>query len=117
MFATKIHKITKFVRHVVVNCLPTIRLSAQDRTPQYLMSYKKKAPTPGRRQIFYHFLNRVVPPEKGSFPLDRFKECNQQFMDYNECLVANERLQRFCNEYAKAYLKCRMEKYALIVMF
>ncbi|KYQ99972.1 hypothetical protein DLAC_03562 [Tieghemostelium lacteum] len=50
-----------------------------------------------------------TPPDKGSFPLDHDKECNDAMGDYLKCLQQNNSQSRYCVEFTKAYLKCRMD--------
>lgn len=58
------------------------------------------------------YANRVLiyPPEKGSFPLDHFKECQDATTNYQQCLKQNQNLSAPCHTLAKQYLECRMDK-------
>ncbi|KAL2902434.1 Cytochrome c oxidase assembly protein COX19 [Bienertia sinuspersici] len=51
---------------------------------------------------------RVVPPEKGVFPLDH--ECELEKKDYLNCLKTSGHQSETCREFSKKYLRCRMEK-------
>ncbi|KAF8071262.1 hypothetical protein HT031_001345 [Scenedesmus sp. PABB004] len=50
------------------------------------------------------------PPEKGIFPLDHFGECKQVADTYLACLKKQARNAAACQELAKAYLECRMQR-------
>lgn len=50
-----------------------------------------------------------TPPDKGSFPLDHENLCKQQMRQYMSCLRKNEVENTQCREFAKEYLKCRMD--------
>ncbi|WIA12178.1 hypothetical protein OEZ85_012249 [Tetradesmus obliquus] len=50
------------------------------------------------------------PPEKGIFPLDHFGECKQVADAYLKCLKQHARDAVACQELAKKYLQCRMER-------
>lgn len=52
----------------------------------------------------------VVPPEKGSFPIDHFKECQDIVDKYLKCISKHELMPKRCQELQKDYLNCRMEK-------
>uniref|UniRef100_A0A0R3RUF2 CHCH domain-containing protein n=1 Tax=Elaeophora elaphi TaxID=1147741 RepID=A0A0R3RUF2_9BILA len=60
------------------------------------MSLPMKVPTP-------------TPPVKGSFPLDHEGQCRYEMLKYMLCL--NEHKQKIgeCRDFAKVYLKCRMD--------
>ena len=47
-------------------------------------------------------------PDKGSFPLDHFKECKKEVEKYNKCLVKFNNFPKRCRKYQKSYLECRM---------
>ena len=55
-------------------------------------------------------VQKPIPPERGSFPLDHDGECKSIIADYLRCL---RRVQgtndQACRMMAKDYLKCRME--------
>merc|ERR1712235_89129 len=59
-----------------------------------IISHQPKAnnlmAAPPKRQITF-------PPQKGSFPLDHFKECDEHYKNYMKC-----------RHLTKAYLECRM---------
>ena len=48
-------------------------------------------------------------PDKGSFPLDHFKECDKFIVSYHKCLRENENIPKKCRENQKNYLLCRMD--------
>lgn len=50
------------------------------------------------------------PPDKGSFPLDHFQECEYLAEKYRMCLAEVSGIPKKCKDEAKAYLECRMEK-------
>ena len=51
------------------------------------------------------------PPDKGSFPLDHFRECSQVKTKYMDCLKAHNMVTDVeeCRQLSAAYLECRME--------
>lgn len=49
-------------------------------------------------------------PEKGIFPLDHFGECKKVQEQYLVCIKANSGKALACNELAKGYLQCRMDR-------
>ena len=51
-----------------------------------------------------------VPPEKGSFPLDREGECKKFYAKYMLCLMENKNNASECKNESKDYLGCRMDK-------
>ena len=51
-----------------------------------------------------------VPPEKGSFPLDREGECKKFYAKYMICLIEHKNSASECKEESKSYLECRMDK-------
>ena len=51
-----------------------------------------------------------VPPEKGSFPLDREGECKKFYAKYMLCLMEKQNNVSECKEESKCYLECRMDK-------
>jgi len=57
--------------------------------------------TPPKRQITF-------PPQKGSFPLDHFKECDEHYKNYMKCLEEGLNDSKKCRHLTKAYLECRM---------
>ncbi|CAG9330010.1 unnamed protein product [Blepharisma stoltei] len=50
------------------------------------------------------------PPDKGSFPLDHFQECEEEAEAYRICLNKELGIPKKCKEEAKSYLVCRMDK-------
>lgn len=50
-----------------------------------------------------------IPPEKGSFPLDHFRECTAVMQDYLKCMREHGNEGKYCRALSKAYLECRME--------
>ena len=50
------------------------------------------------------------PPDKGSFPLDHFQECEDFAEKYRLCLAQASGIPKKCKEEAKDYLDCRMQK-------
>eukprot|EP01112_Ceratiomyxa_fruticulosa_P008428 TRINITY_DN2186_c0_g1_i3.p1 TRINITY_DN2186_c0_g1~~TRINITY_DN2186_c0_g1_i3.p1 ORF type:complete len:106 (+),score=22.40 TRINITY_DN2186_c0_g1_i3:174-491(+) len=50
------------------------------------------------------------PPEKGSFPLDHYGECYQEMNTYMNCMKQNKGDSIHCQDSAKTYLVCRMDK-------
>lgn len=48
-------------------------------------------------------------PDKGSFPLDHFHECDEQAKAYSECVTLHELIPKKCREAQMAYLQCRMK--------
>jgi len=57
----------------------------------------------------YAFRMIVSPPEKGSFPLDHFLECQTTVDAYKTCLSEHNNAAAYCHSLAKAYLQCRMD--------
>lgn len=53
---------------------------------------------------------KVVPPERGSFPLDLGNECGEFVKKYLICVKSNKGDNPQCRELAKEYLECRMNK-------
>lgn len=49
-------------------------------------------------------------PDKGSFPLDHFHECQEEAKLYSACLDKHGHLPKRCREMQKKYLECRMDK-------
>ena len=47
-------------------------------------------------------------PDKGSFPLDHFRECKEEVQKYDKCLIKFDMLPKRCRKYQKSYLECRM---------
>jgi len=53
----------------------------------------------------------VVAPDRGSFPLDHFKECEDIVTKYLKCVSKHELMPKRCQQLQKDYLNCRMKKY------
>lgn len=51
----------------------------------------------------------LIPPEKGSFPLDHEGACKKFMLRYMHCLRENKDNNSACREPSKQYLACRME--------
>lgn len=51
----------------------------------------------------------LIPPEKGSFPLDHEGACKKFMLRYMNCLRENTDNNSACREFSKQYLACRME--------
>jgi hypothetical protein len=49
------------------------------------------------------------PPDKGSFPLDHFRECSDAKSIYMDCLKQHDMQAEDCRHLAAAYLQCRMD--------
>lgn len=62
----------------------------------------------GRPPTFSSF--QVLPPERGSFPLDHYGECKSFMQEYLACLRANKNNNGACRHHSKAYLACRMDQ-------
>ncbi|KAK8252003.1 hypothetical protein IWZ00DRAFT_260146 [Phyllosticta capitalensis] len=55
-------------------------------------------------------VQKPIPPERGSFPLDHFGECKAVMGQYMRCLKAHKGTNdEECRMLAKSYLKCRMD--------
>jgi hypothetical protein len=52
---------------------------------------------------------QLIPPEKGSFPLDHENACRKYMLLYMNCLRVNRDNNSACREQSKDYLACRME--------
>lgn len=50
------------------------------------------------------------PPDKGSFPLDHFHECDKFADLYMRCLDKHELMPKRCRQPQIDYLNCRMDK-------
>ena len=55
----------------------------------------------------------AVAPDRGSFPLDHFHECEEQAHLYHECLEKHQMVPKRCQKYQVNYIECRM-KYGLM---
>ena len=49
------------------------------------------------------------PPDRGSFPLDHFRECSGSKKTYILCLKEHDMQAEDCRHLAGAYLQCRMD--------
>eukprot|EP00964_Phaeocystis_antarctica_P141429 scaffold106463_cov60-Phaeocystis_antarctica.AAC.2 len=49
------------------------------------------------------------PPDRGSFPLDHFRECSDSKKTYILCLKDHDMQAEDCRHLAGAYLQCRMD--------
>ena len=49
------------------------------------------------------------PPDRGSFPLDHFRECSGSKKLYVDCLKEHDMQAEACRHLAGAYLQCRMD--------
>jgi cytochrome c oxidase assembly protein subunit 19 len=49
-------------------------------------------------------------PDKGSFPLDHFQECDTIAEEYRLCVENASNIPKICKEQAMRYLQCRMDK-------
>lgn len=52
---------------------------------------------------------KLIPPEKGSFPLDHEGACKKYMLKYMNCLTENKDNNSACREFSRDYLACRME--------
>lgn len=50
----------------------------------------------------------IKPPDKGSFPLDHFHDCNREALDYSNCVQKHQMMPKRCRVFQKNYLECRM---------
>jgi len=50
-----------------------------------------------------------TPPDKGSFPLDHFGDCQAAQAEYLTCVRASMRNSFECKPLMKSYLECRMK--------
>ena len=51
----------------------------------------------------------TVAPERGSFPLDHFHECEEQAYLYHECLDKHQMMPKRCQKFQINYIECRMK--------
>ena len=51
----------------------------------------------------------VTAPDKGSFPLDHFHECEEHAVRYNACLDKHQLMPKRCQKFQINYLECRMK--------
>ncbi|RSH79792.1 Cytochrome c oxidase assembly protein cox19 [Apiotrichum porosum] len=52
---------------------------------------------------------KVLPPQRGSFPLDHDGDCKTFMLSYMKCLKANKSDSGECRLEARGYLQCRMD--------
>lgn len=50
-----------------------------------------------------------IPPDKGSFPIDREAECQKPMLNFLKCLRENKYDNESCRHLIKDYLQCRMD--------
>lgn len=55
----------------------------------------------------------ITAPDKGSFPLDHFHECEEHAIRYNACLDKHQLMPKRCQKFQINYIECRM-KYGLM---
>ncbi|PWN29122.1 hypothetical protein BDZ90DRAFT_206332, partial [Jaminaea rosea] len=55
-------------------------------------------------------MSTVLPPDRGSFPLDHEGECKQVMTEYMRCMKENRQDNGKCRHLSRRYLECRMEK-------
>ena len=48
-------------------------------------------------------------PDKGSFPLDHFHECEEHAVRYNTCLDKHQLMPKRCQKFQISYIECRMK--------
>lgn len=48
-------------------------------------------------------------PDRGSFPLDHFHECDDEAKKYSQCVVRHQLIPKRCRDYQVKYLECRMK--------
>jgi len=53
---------------------------------------------------------QVFAPLKGSFPIDHFKECDEYYKNYMNCIKSNSGASTKCRNETKQYMECRMNK-------
>lgn len=58
---------------------------------------------------FTHTRAGVSAPEKGTFPLDHFRECKSFIDKYLECVNKHESMPKRCQKLQIEYLNCRMD--------
>ena len=51
----------------------------------------------------------IKPPDKGSFPLDHFHDCNREAEEYTGCMQRHQMMPKRCRQFQKSYLECRMK--------
>ena len=67
-----------------------------------------------KTNIFYANVNRMATPPKrmqvfaplkGSFPIDHFKECDEYYKSYMECIKSNNGASTKCRSQTKEYME------------
>ena len=53
---------------------------------------------------------KVLPPDKGSFPLDHKALCKNSMLEFMDCLNKNDYDSTKCRSLSLKYLECRMSK-------
>lgn len=48
-------------------------------------------------------------PDRGSFPLDHFHECDTEAKAYSKCIAKHELMPKRCRTHQMNYLECRMK--------
>lgn len=48
-------------------------------------------------------------PDRGSFPLDHFHECDDQAKKYSDCVIKHQLMPKRCRDFQMKYLECRMQ--------
>ena len=56
----------------------------------------------------------IIPPDKGAFPLDHFKECEGLVEKYVKCLEKHELMPKRCQKLQMDYIYCRMKRFYTI---
>ena len=52
---------------------------------------------------------RADAPDRGSFPLDHFHECEEHAVRYNSCLDKHQLMPKRCQKFQINYIECRMK--------
>lgn len=52
----------------------------------------------------------IKPPDLGAFPLDHYRECKDEIVQYYTCLKNNEYMTPMCRDEVRHYLQCRMDR-------
>jgi cytochrome c oxidase assembly protein subunit 19 len=52
----------------------------------------------------------VRPPQRGIFPLDHFRECQEPMEVYVKCMKENRDAHYKCRDLSRQYLQCRMDR-------
>ena len=51
----------------------------------------------------------ITAPDKGSFPLDHFHECEEFAVLYHSCLEKHQLMPKRCQKFQVNYIECRMK--------